>query len=33
MNIWIFNELNQLGDESSQYEFNPTKMIVRAVYV
>jgi hypothetical protein len=33
MNIRGFNELNQLGDESSQYEFYPTKMIVRAIYV
>jgi hypothetical protein len=33
MNIMDFNELNQLGEQSSQYEFYPTKMIVRAVYV
>ena len=33
MNIRNFNELNQLGDESSQYQIYPTKMIVRAVYV
>ena len=33
MNTRDFNELSQLGDESNQYEFYPTKMIVRAVYV
>ena len=33
MNIRGFNELNQLGDESIKYEFHPTKMILRAVYV
>ena len=33
MNIRDFNELNQLGDASSQSEHYPTKMMVRAVYV
>jgi len=33
MKIRCFNELNQLGDKSSQYQIYPTKMIVRAVYV
>jgi hypothetical protein len=33
MNILDFNELNQLGNESSQCDFYQTKMIVRAVYV
>jgi hypothetical protein len=33
MKIIDVNELNQLGDSSSQYEYYPIKMIVRAVYV
>jgi hypothetical protein len=33
MNIRDFTELNQLGDASSQSAYDPSKMMVRAVYV